>query len=412
MTTVIHAGKTSGPYAKAVVGRIPELDGLRGIAIGMVVVHHYFLQAIQTAQATPLSYLRATGRLMWSGVDLFFVISGFLIGGILLDARESSNYFQVFYTRRFFRIVPIYFVFLTVALLLHGLGVLGIAQRLARMYQNPLPWAPYFLFLQNFWMAYGTAFGVSGLAVTWSLAVEEQFYLTLPVLVRTLNLRRLVTVLCAGILLAPALRIALWALWPARYLSWYMLMPCRADALLLGVLGAMALRDPSWRTRLEKNRPVMMFLLAILTCGFLVMTKSYADPASFPMLSAGFSWLAAFYLVVLMCAVLYPEGWLSQSLRWRWLGWLGAIAYGVYLFHEFIRQIVFGLIWSRYPRLATLPDILTTMLALAITLVVCRLSWLYFEKPLVQRGHRLQYQFDAPAAPEPISAPEMEGSAG
>src|SRR6267154_1957689 len=93
-------------------GRIPELDGIRGIAIGMVLIHHYFFQPIAAPPATLLSYVQAATRLAWSGVDLFFVLSGFLIGGILLDARTSSNYFPVFYTRRFFRIVPIYFVFI------------------------------------------------------------------------------------------------------------------------------------------------------------------------------------------------------------------------------------------------------------------------------------------------------------
>jgi peptidoglycan/LPS O-acetylase OafA/YrhL len=76
-------------------GRIPELDGIRGIAIAMVVIHHYFLDPIQAPPATLLSYLQVAGRLAWSGVDLFFVLSGFLIGGILLDARHASNYFRV-----------------------------------------------------------------------------------------------------------------------------------------------------------------------------------------------------------------------------------------------------------------------------------------------------------------------------
>jgi peptidoglycan/LPS O-acetylase OafA/YrhL len=93
-------------------GRVPELDGLRGIAIGMILVFHYFLLQFVVVPGTPAAYALAMGRLAWSGVDLFFVLSGFLIGGILLDVRDSSNYFQVFYTRRFFRIVPVYCVLL------------------------------------------------------------------------------------------------------------------------------------------------------------------------------------------------------------------------------------------------------------------------------------------------------------
>src|SRR2546425_646800 len=94
--------------ALSLSGRIPELDGLRGVAIGSVLIWHYFVLPTVAAPGTPLSYARVFGGLTWSGVDLFFVLSGFLIGGILLDARQATNYFQVFYTRRFFRIVPIY----------------------------------------------------------------------------------------------------------------------------------------------------------------------------------------------------------------------------------------------------------------------------------------------------------------
>src|ERR1700690_1908815 len=91
-------------------GRIPELDGIRGIAIAMILAHHYFLLPIAASPGTFWSYVQAAGRLAWSGVDLFFVLSGFLIGGILLDARNSNNYYQTFYRRRIYRIFPLYFL--------------------------------------------------------------------------------------------------------------------------------------------------------------------------------------------------------------------------------------------------------------------------------------------------------------
>ena len=90
--------------------RIRELDGLRGVAIGMVVLFHFFQNTMAFPPGSVFSYVQAGLRLSWTGVDLFFVLSGFLIGGILLDSRESTNYYSVFYKRRFFRIVPIYLV--------------------------------------------------------------------------------------------------------------------------------------------------------------------------------------------------------------------------------------------------------------------------------------------------------------
>jgi peptidoglycan/LPS O-acetylase OafA/YrhL len=88
--------------------RIPELDGLRGIAILLVLAHHAVFDA--PTHSTLLSRIFGVGRMSWSGVDLFFVLSGFLIGGILLDQRNSNGFFKTFYLRRAFRILPLYFI--------------------------------------------------------------------------------------------------------------------------------------------------------------------------------------------------------------------------------------------------------------------------------------------------------------
>ncbi len=89
--------------------RVPELDGLRGIAILLVIACHYIIAGLAHIESsTTTSYLLVLNRLTWSGVDLFFVLSGFLIGGILLDVQTSPNYFKAFYMRRFYRILPIY----------------------------------------------------------------------------------------------------------------------------------------------------------------------------------------------------------------------------------------------------------------------------------------------------------------
>ncbi len=203
--------------------RIPELDGLRGIAIGTVLIFHYF---VATTSATPQSlfaYLLAACRLTWSGVDLFFVLSGFLIGGILLDAREASNYFGVFYTRRFFRIVPAYALLLAVHLGLLTSVSLGFRTNLGYLLRDRLPSLVHSVFLQNFWMAAHNSLGSSTLMVTWSLAVEEQFYLTLPILIRLVPPRRLPPVLIFATLGAVLLRIALCLCWPANQMARFVL---------------------------------------------------------------------------------------------------------------------------------------------------------------------------------------------
>jgi len=186
------------PLPRELAGRIPELDGLRGIAIGMVLLFHFGMPAVYRP-GTALSYALVPGRLAWSGVDLFFVLSGFLIGGILLDAKKSTNYFKVFYVRRFFRIVPAYAVALAIFILLELAVSNGGLHRLAFLTEGKTGirtgvgnWIPYIFFLQNLWMAASSSLGA--LDVTWSLAVEEQFYLTLPLMIRFLSPRQLVRI--------------------------------------------------------------------------------------------------------------------------------------------------------------------------------------------------------------------------
>jgi peptidoglycan/LPS O-acetylase OafA/YrhL len=391
-------------------GRIPELDGIRGIAIGMVLLHHYFYGAIQARPATALSYALLSGRLTWSGVDLFFVLSGFLIGGILLDARESTNYFRVFYTRRFFRIVPIYFLCLVGAASLAYVIRSVHADGMMWMLKDHLPWIPYPFFLQNFWMATRTTFGMVGLGVTWSLAVEEQFYLTLPLLVRILNPRNLVLVVTAGIVAAPILRVAFHAFWPDHHYSWVVIMVCRADALLLGVLGAIAMRSAKWRDVLARNREAFRVALAVLAAGFAYMTWRAADPYGLVMLRVGFTWLALLYLSVLLYGLLFRDGWISRCLRWSWLKWLGSIAYGTYLLHELVRGLLFGVLLSRTPQIASISGLMVSLLALGITLITCQLSWRYFEKPLIKRGHRAHYKFGETEGTPVLATLSVEGS--
>lgn len=383
-------------------GRIPELDGIRGLAITSVLAYHYFFLAFRFRPGSLPAYFLATGRLAWSGVDLFFVLSGFLIGGILLDARHSFNYFKVFYTRRFLRIVPIYVVCLAATLGLTSLAHLDPSRRFTWMWADQLPWTPYLIFLQNFWMAHRNTLGLFGLTVTWSLAVEEQFYLSLPLVIRILSPRALIGALMAGILTAPILRIILHALWPEHIYSWVLMMPCRADALLLGVFGAITMRDQEWRARLQRNRRVMRLALALLACGFICLTLRSSSPYSLGILTFGFTWLAAFYLTILLYSLTFRDGWISKCLRWKWLGWLGSIAYGTYLFHQLIQAAFFGLFRSRPPSILSFQDFLLSILALAFTLTLCHLSWVYFEKPLVKLGHALRYEMDAKSDPEAL----------
>lgn len=383
--------------------RIPELDGIRGIAIGMVLIAH-FLEVV-TKPGSALAYALVPLRLTWSGVDLFFVLSGFLIGGILLDARDSKNYFRVFYTRRFFRIVPIYAMLLILVGCTMYLSDAGIIGRYPEVFPGRLPWPYFALFLQNIGMSLHRVWGTFPLGVTWSLAVEEQFYLTLPLLIRFLDRRALLRFILFAIVGAPLLRTFFLYRDSGNFFAWYTLMPSRADSLLLGVLGAIVLRDPKWRAWLSGKRTfaraaIGILLLAVAYLGW--RAPSHHDAL---MATVGFTWLALTYLAFLLYALLFRDGWISHCLCWGWLRGLGIIAYGTYLFHEFFLGMFFG----RVPWLYSWRDVGRSAIVLVVTIIFCRLSWTFFEKPLVKIGHRSSYEFGTAGLASTVASPAAGG---
>jgi peptidoglycan/LPS O-acetylase OafA/YrhL len=375
--------------------RIPELDGLRGVAIGMVVLYHAFLFHVVPRHGSLLAYVLKPLSIGWSGVDLFFVLSGFLIGGILLDAREARNYFSTFYIRRFFRIVPIYYATLLALLALSvvaryhpGVPADWRMDGLLSLYVFPL-------FVHNIWMAAGNTMGPGMLPVFWSLGVEEQFYLTLPLLVRFCTRRRLTTIAVEAILLAPILRLVLYSFWPNHPLAWFVLMPCRADSLFFGVLAAVAMRDASCKAWLAAHRGLLRALIVVFALGLPVVTQTNMLANGLFMVSLMLSWLAAFYCLVLIYGMTFPDSLPARCLRWPWLRWLGTIAYGMYLLHIVVLSFVVDYLGAALHLHSPLAQLLAASLAIAVTWVLASVSWLYFEKPLVARGHRLIYESDS-----------------
>lgn len=224
---------------------MPELDTLRGVAILLVVFYHGFGPECGIPQFSGLERVFANITVYgWVGVDLFFVLSGFLITGILLDARGRPDFYRRFYVRRALRILPIYWATLL---------ALAFITR-TPLFRHAVPW-PFlgisFLFLANFITIFRIS---SSYGVLWSLAVEEHFYLLWPTVVRRLSNRGVAA--CAGALcvVCPALRAVSFIL--HRGLGWtdygaYTWLV--ADSLATGALFAVAVRgrlqdrDLSWK---------------------------------------------------------------------------------------------------------------------------------------------------------------------
>ena len=176
------------------------LDGIRGLAIAMVLVWHYITVPFSESSSPVLRFLSHVTLQSWSGVDLFFVLSGFLIGGILIDAKGSEHYFRTFYIRRAFRILPIYVVACLAYFPVSRWALSGFQGTM----KPAMPWYIYATFTQNFWLASGRWHVWR--SPTWSLAIEEQFYVTLPLLIFLVPAKRLWEVAAAGVIAVLAFR--------------------------------------------------------------------------------------------------------------------------------------------------------------------------------------------------------------
>jgi len=365
--------------------RLPELDGLRGIAISLVLICHGVFE--QHYSSGVLSRLKFVGRLGWSGVDLFFVLSGFLIGGILLDVRSSPNYFKTFYLRRAYRILPVY----SVLLALFSLCFLHLtAGPLGGFSSSLIPWFSYFTFTQNIWMALLGSFGVGAMIVTWSLAVEEQFYLTAPLVVRMISPRKLVLVLLAVIAAAPLLRTAIYLASSNGRIADYVLMPCRADGLSCGMLSAWLARNPRGWNFLLAHRSLLKKAACVLFAGLLVLNK-WGTNLNVPMLTFGYSWLAWFYTSILLIALSGGSEWMRRVLRRPILMRLGTVSYFAYLFHVPLMEAGRRLLALWFHHSFDAVQFFGAWLGLAMTLALAAISWKYFEGPLLRVGHNYRY---------------------
>ena len=290
--------------------RMAELDAIRGIAIILVILHN------QTSSfpSLHLEHIFANG---WMGVDLFFVLSGFLITGILLDSRTSEHYFRNFYARRVLRIWPLYYC----AIFLMFVIIPTVRPAEAQViFARSSPWWAYLLFLQNLLVPSATtAAGLLG--VTWSLAVEEQFYLVWPVLVRMFSLNHLCRFAASVICVSPLIRLVL--VHSGVYL--YSNTLSRLDGLMAGALLAMALRSPRF-TPAKFVRPAWIGLLTALPLVFI--TKANGDDWIAFSLSAMAS--ACFVFVTLFSA----QSWLRKLMTNRFIVYTGTISYGLYLLHK------------------------------------------------------------------------------
>jgi peptidoglycan/LPS O-acetylase OafA/YrhL len=309
-----------------VAGHVPALDGVRGLAIALVMIFHFTAFPKMTADVFVDKAFRGLAVTGWAGVDLFFVLSGFLITGILLDTKGTPRFFRTFYARRFLRIFPLYYGFLAISfwvapLLVPSLGVVPVSTQ-----------AWYWGYLSNVHLAL-----VGGwekpvwLGHFWSLAIEEQFYLFWPFVVFTTSAKGLVRVCIVVALVALLTRVALVA--TGNSFARYVLTPCRMDTLAAGALVAALVRTGAARKALARGARA-----AAVVGGVLVLVlgawRHGLHQGDSVIDTVGLSALALLFGGIVALAGTGAAGWTERALSSRGLRFAGRYAYGLYVFQQ------------------------------------------------------------------------------
>ncbi len=319
--------------------RMPELDTIRGVAILMVVVFHGFGPIFWSMQGRPV-WQRAifvASRQGWAGVNLFFVLSGFLITGILLDSVGKPRYYARFYSRRALRILPVYYLMLLVILVWnYSIGTPPVATLVFVGLS--------FIYLSNMVPLFGV---INLYPLLWSLSVEEHFYLLWPTVIHRLSRRGIAMVALSICVMVPALRMYALNAWTEpwwggpHYIGTFAYTWMAADGLSLGALLALLARS-SWgkRNNFLKLSLVVLAAAGVGTTVSLLLPQALADGLR--------GTLVNYYALAVVAGTL----WLGTGARrrWvniRWLSFYGYISYGLYLVHGWIYG-VYGLMLRKF----------------------------------------------------------------
>ena len=351
-------------------GYVEELDGLRGIAILAVMIHRMWPRA----SATPWPVEAG-----WAGVDLFFVVSGFLIAGILIDSRSDPDYFRNFYARRILRIFPLFY------LLVGGMMLAFPAaghEAFVREAGSPL-W--YLFQLGNVPESLLGRDPPYWLAPVWSLAIEEQFYLTFPLLIRYCEPARLGRWLAVIAGIALATRLVTTALIPDRERIQYLFTVCRLDTIAIGCLLAVFVRSERyqvWRARL----PRVLVPVAVAAAAILFVTQ--LDRTTWFGRTFGYDVVALGFVSVVLLVLEYRDQPATAALRFVPLRYLGKLCFGLYLLHRPADTLVTELI----ARAGLDGDSLWWLpVKIAAATVLATISWRLVERPFL----RLKQRFTA-----------------
>jgi peptidoglycan/LPS O-acetylase OafA/YrhL len=371
---------------------INSLDGLRGCAFLMVFFFHYGMSAHANSSLVDFALIFAHGG--WMGVDLFFVLSGFLITGILLDTRDDPNYFRNFYARRALRIFPlfygVFFLLLVLTPVLHlqwRLGHLAILFYLGNIAGHIDP-------------SLNVLLPAVLLVHLWSLAVEEQFYLIWPlVALRVRDRSKLLGVCLVMIAISFLLRCLLLWQFPGRGQEWsYGELPTHCDGLLCGAIAAILVRSNELSTLVRRSR--VLFLASGLGIVFLAWHNGGLGYHTVSMTLFVYPLLAVLFTCILIRTIQAGTvfNWLGGT---RLLRFFGRYSYGMYIFHNIFFPLVSKIMppLQRWLHSRVLGGVVYVLVVLGLTSIVSVLSYELYERHWLRLKSRFSYERPKAASP-------------
>lgn len=386
---------SGNPASDSAIEYFPSIDGLRGIAILLVAWYHApFL--FRDATGFPQEMFQGTFQRIfwgmsiagWVGVDLFFVVSGFLISSILLRSREAGGSLQVFWYRRGLRILPLAILYLSIL-------------QLNTAFHDPLG------ILNSFdgWLAYLFYFGNIHIAlngwqpvvvmILWSLAVEEQFYIFWPILVHYLTRRKLLFLSLMIIALSPLARSFVSSVY--GYPAVYVFTLCRLDALASGAVLALLFSNQSSKiqTIISCRRLAPLALVVLLSTFIIPFSPSFPQtrPGMFTLF--GYTWIAI-ALAILVGASIGSEARGRSLLSNGALMFMGKRCYGFYLWHALVAAVIRKLVDTLSLDIGFYGQLSLWLIGL---LFIATASWSFFERPILNLKRLVPYPAGARACP-------------
>jgi peptidoglycan/LPS O-acetylase OafA/YrhL len=352
----------------------PALDGLRGTAILAVFLFH-FGGGSHEGTNLPLRLYLAFIRVGWMGVDLFFVLSGFLITGILYDTAHKEDRIKNFYARRALRIFPLFYGVLFAFLLLTP--VLHLKWHAGHIL--------YFLYLYNMVPMLAPHLSSPGSAMVlnhfWSLSVEEQFYLLWPFVIWLVrDRRRLLWISVAFMLLALGLRLTV-VLHGGSQDEVFGLLPTRADSLLFGAAVALLVRGPA-----GKRLPATPVAIVSGLLSLLVLLSGHVWYYGTQLIATvGYTSIGIFFACIVYWAQT-GEGWVARIFSAPFLRFFGRYSYGLYIYQGLLLVFMMPYVHTvqRLVHSDALGGVLYILLSLVLLLGLSMLSFHFFEEPILR----------------------------